>query len=235
MIVADGVDVTANFNDRLLELSVVDNEGMKADTVTIEVDDRDGTLEVPRKGVKLRISMGYRETGLTFMGLFTVDDVELSGFPRTMRISGSSADLRDNLKSHRDHAYEGKKIRDIVGDIAKRHGLEANVGASIADFQHEFVAQTEESDLHFLTRLARTHDAIAKVANGKLLFVRRGEAMSASGGNSLAATVYGWQVQDYSASFQDRPGHKKSKGKHWDRKGAREEIEEAWAAGNSTK
>lgn len=67
-ISADGVDITSRFNDRLLELTVTDNEGLKSDSCEILVDDRDGQLAIPRKGAILAISMGYRETGLTFMG-----------------------------------------------------------------------------------------------------------------------------------------------------------------------
>ena len=47
-ILADGVDVTANFRDRLVELTVTDNEGSKSDSCEIVVVDRDGILAVPR-------------------------------------------------------------------------------------------------------------------------------------------------------------------------------------------
>ena len=153
-ILADGIDVTANFNDRLLELTVTDHEGMKSDSCEIMVDDRDGILALPRKGTLLTILMGYRETGLALMGLFTVDEVELTGFPRQMRISGSAADLRDALKSQRSKAYEGKTLGAVVGEIAARHGLGSAVSASLSGFSHDFLGQSEESDLHFLTRLA---------------------------------------------------------------------------------
>jgi uncharacterized protein len=215
-ILADGVDITANFNDRLIELTVTDNEGMKSDSCEIVVDDRDGILAVPRKGTLLAIFMGYRETGLLSMGLFTVDEVELSGFPRQMRISGAAADLRDKLKSQRSKGYENKTLGAIVGEVAQRHGLSAAVGGSLRGFSYPFLAQSEESDLHFLTRLARKHDALFKVAGGKLLFMRRGEALSASGQALPSVTITGAQVTQYSATFQDRPTHKKSAATWWD-------------------
>ena len=216
-ILADGLDVTANFNDRLIELTVTDHEGMKSDSCEIVVDDRDGILAVPRKGTLLSISMGYRETGLVLMGLFTVDEVELTGFPRQVRISGASADLRDKLKSQRSKAYENKTLGGIVGEIASRHGLSAAVGASLRGFSYPFLGQSEESDLHFMTRLAKKHDALFKVAGGKLLFMRRGESLSASGQELSAVAISGDRVTQYRATFQDRPAHKKSKATYWDR------------------
>ena len=227
LILADGVDVTGNFNDRLLSLTVTDNEGLKSDTCEIEVDDRDGRLAVPRKGTLLSISMGYRETGLTLMGVYTVDEVELSGFPRKMRISGSAADLRDKLKAQRNKGYEGKTVGEIVKEIAGRHGLTPAVGSSLASFRYDYLGQTEESDLHFLTRLARRHDALAKVANGRLLLTKRGEAKAASGAALVEAIIGAAQVIEYSATFQDRPAHKKSKASWWDRKKAKRETEES--------
>jgi phage protein D len=226
-ILADGIDVTANFNDRLIELTVTNHEGMKSDSCEIMVDDRDGILAVPRKGTLLTIFMGYRETGLALMGLFTVDEVELTGFPRQMRISASAADLRDALKSQRSKAYEGKTLGAVVGEIAARHGLGAAVNASLSGFSYDFLGQSEESDLHFLTRLAQQHDALFKVAGGKLLFMQRGEALSASGQKLSAIIITGDCVTQYSATFQDRPAHKKSSATWWNRDEADSETEDS--------
>jgi uncharacterized protein len=226
-ILADGTDVTSNFSDRLVELTVTDHEGMKSDSCEIVVDDRDGILAVPRKGTLLSIAMGYRETGLVPMGLFTVDEAELTGFPRRMRISASAADLRDKLKSQRSKAYENKTLGTIVSEIAGRHGLSAAVGSSLKGFNYPFLGQSEESDLHFLTRLARKHDALFKVAGGKLLFMRRGEALSASGQALGTVTITGDRVTQYSATLQDRPAHKKSKATYWDRDEADRKTEES--------
>lgn len=232
-ISADGVDITSRFNDRLLELTVTDNEGLKSDSCEILVDDRDGQLAIPRKGAILAISMGYRETGLTFMGLYTVDEVEVSGFPRQMRISASAADLREKLKEQRSKGYDKKKIGDIVGEIAKRHNLKPAVSSALKDFEYEHLAQSEESDLHLLSRLARKHDALAKVANGQLLFVKRGDAQSASGRPMSQAIIHGSQVLEYSASFQDKPLHEKAQSQWWDKKKARRRTTEA-KPGNTT-
>jgi phage protein D len=76
---ADGVDVTSRINDRLLSLTIKDAAGHESDTLALEVDDRDGLVAIPREGAKLGCWLGYAETGLSFMGLFTVDDVSSKG------------------------------------------------------------------------------------------------------------------------------------------------------------
>lgn len=45
----------------------------------------------------------------------------------------------------------------------------------------DHVDQTQESDLHFLTRLGERYGAVAKIADGKLIFAESGKATSVSG------------------------------------------------------
>ena len=58
-IIADGEDVTANFADRLIGLTVVDEAGNKSDRADIQVDDRDYAVALPETGAKLKISLGF--------------------------------------------------------------------------------------------------------------------------------------------------------------------------------
>jgi len=50
-----------------------------------------------------------------------------------------------------------------------------------ADFFYDHLDQTDESDLNFLTRLAKEHDALATVKGQALLFIGKGEGKTASG------------------------------------------------------
>jgi phage protein D len=45
----------------------------------------------------------------------------------------------------------------------------------------EHIDQTNESDANLLIRLAHQHDAIATVKSGRLLFIKAGDAESATG------------------------------------------------------
>jgi uncharacterized protein len=51
----------------------------------------------------------------------------------------------------------------------------------LAAFTYEYLAKTTENLLHFVTRLAKRHDATFKIAGGKLVFVKRGARQSAGG------------------------------------------------------
>jgi hypothetical protein len=216
-----GADVTGNFNDRLLELTVTDNEGSESDTVNVVVDDRDGILGIPEKGASMAVGLGYKETGIMPMGMFIVDEVKVEGWPRKMSIRGRAAEMRDDFKGQRSKGYENKTIKDIVGEIAQRHGLAAKVIGSIASFNYKYLAQGVESDLHFITRLARKHDCVATAKGGKLIFCKKGE-----GDLGMVVITYPGQIKKYECTFQDRPRHKKAKGSWWDFDEAKRVVEE---------
>lgn len=65
--------------------------------------------------------------------------------------------------------------------IAGEHGLEPKVTEAYADLFYEHLDQTDESDLNFLIRIAKEHDALATVKGQTLLFTAKGEGKTASG------------------------------------------------------
>jgi phage protein D len=155
--------------------------------------------------------MGYRETGLMPMGLFTVDEVEVSGWPQTMVVKARAADMGQEFKQGRTQDYHNKTVSQIVGEIAQRQGLAPLVKGPVASFMYKYLSQTQESDLHFLTRLAAKHDAVGKPAMGKLLFVKKGLGLGGS-----ASARFPDNVKAYSATFKDRPVHGETDGGWWD-------------------
>ena len=188
-ILADGEDVTALFKDRLKSLVIVDEAGMKSDTAEIVIDDRDYRVELPETGARLEISIGFKETGLTFMGAYTVD--ELSGdYPiKTMTIKAKAADMLQGIRSPKTRAWEGKTLGDIAAKIAGEHGLRLAISDSLKPAFFGYLAQTAESDLNLLTRMARDLDATAKPAGDALIIVKRGEGKSTDGQDLPTPTI----------------------------------------------
>lgn len=182
-IIANGADATGNLSDRLLSIIVTDEDGEKADRVEIEVDDRDSRVEFPDLDTTLLVFLGFRETGLQMLGQFFVDGVSgAGGGPgQTMKITATAADLKSDIRAPRTREWENQKLSDIVRTIAGEAGLRAVVGGSVGSKVWAYLAQTAESNLHFLTRIAATLDATAKPAGGALIVQRRGEGQSAAG------------------------------------------------------
>lgn len=203
-VLADGVDITARINERLVSIRTSDEAGFKSDTCNIELDDRDGLIELPRHGARLEVYLGYRATGLSKIGVYTVDEVELSGFPQTLSINAKSADMRQDLKSQKTRSFDNITLADLVKTIAGENGLTGKVSGDLSSVTFPHLDQTEESDLHLLTRLAKQHNGIAKVTHDLLIIAKAGQSKSV-GGSSLASIVIDKsQVDDYRCTIADR-------------------------------
>lgn len=197
-------DATEAIRDRFLGLSVTDEAGEQSDSAEIRIDDRGGAVALPRKGSRLSISLGWLDGKMTPAGEFTVDETALEGPPDTLVIRARGADMRSSLKSRKSRSWSDVSLGELVSGIASEHGLEGRVGESLRAVRIPHLDQTEESDLHLLTRVARDYDAIAKPAAGKLLLVPRGEASSATGRRMPAVEIGRSDASRWRASLSDR-------------------------------
>jgi len=202
-LLSSDTDITAAIAGRLLSLTVSDKAGQKSDTAELRLDDRGGHIELPRKGAELDVSLGY-EQALVKMGVYVVDELELNSPPATLTIRARAANMRKSLKEHKTRAFDEMTLSALVQTIATEHDLEPRIGETLAAIPIPHIDQTEESDLHLLTRLAKDHDAVAKPAGGYLLFVPRGEAKSATGKTLPALTLTPGDVSDYRVTLADR-------------------------------
>lgn len=218
-----GVSITGNLVDRLLALEVTDQEGSQSDTCRILVDDRDGRLGIPKSGSVISVAMGYRETGLSFMGLFTVDTASLSGWPRQLEITGKSMDFTKLMKEQRSKGYEKKTVGQICGEIAGRHGLANGCTGTIANLKFDYLGQTEESDAHFLQMIADRHDGVFGIKNGQMVLKKKAENIT-----GFAVVTSPGNVMEYKFSYTDRNAHAGGEADWWDRKQAKRQRSKSY-------
>jgi len=207
-ILADNNDITSAIKDRLISLTITDEAGMQSDSLTLVLDDRDNSIELPRKGVQLDVYIGYKETGLVKKGLFTVDEIEISGTPDTLTIKGKAANMRNSLKAPKTRSFDQKKLGDIIKTIAQDNQLTPKISPELSELVIPHLDQTNESDLHFLTRIAKMYGAVSKPVEGNLLFAIKGETKSVTGKVLSAVNIDRNQTSDYRASLADRDKYK---------------------------
>ncbi|RDT39885.1 phage late control D family protein [Citrobacter freundii] len=181
MLTLDGADITQNFSDRLIGLTMTDNRGFEADQLDIALDDTDGLVELPPRGASLTLWLGWQGSALVNKGSFTVDEIEHRGAPDTLTIRGRSADFRGSLNSRREQSWHDTTLGVIVETIAQRNKLTASVADALKAIAIPHIDQTQESDAAFLSRLAERNGASVSVKAGKLLFLKAGSAMTARG------------------------------------------------------
>ncbi|WP_337843586.1 contractile injection system protein, VgrG/Pvc8 family [Rheinheimera sp.] len=215
-IEADGQDVTDRFMTGFNSLTVTDEAGEKSDTVRITLADAKKQITNIKKGVKLRVRLGYQKPGqrpeLHDVGRFVVDDVCYSGPPHQVEVTGRAADFTASLKGYKTRSFSGKTLGDIVGIIAGDHGLTLHMDESLGKQAIKHIDQTDESDLHFLTRLARQYDAVAKPVANDLLFTLQSAARTATGKELPEKVVQGNEITNYRYGAAERSefGHVKA-------------------------
>ena len=214
-IVADGKDITALINDRLLSLRTSDKPGMDSDDFELRIDDRDQAVALPTRGAGIEVYLGYTGQALTRLGRYTVDEIELSGPPDTMVIRGKASDMRGSGKTVRSGSWENVPLQQIVRDVAARNGWQP-----VCPVQTKVprVDQLNESDYNFITRLAKQYDCTAKLADGKLLVMPRQGGQTASGKNLSPVVLKRSDLSRYQFRLGDRNTQKAVRTKHQDKK-----------------
>ena len=218
-------DITGRFQGRLIELTLTDNSGFEADQLDIELDDSDGKLDLPEKGVRLSLSLGWEGAGLVDKGTYKVDELEHTGPPDRLVIRARSTDMDGGLTTRRENSYAGKTVSEVVQAIAMRNKFTWLVGKPLADQVIAHVDQTGESDANFLSRLAKEFDAIATVKNGTLLFIPAGEPTSGSGMPLPTISITRASGDTHTFSVADRENYNGVKAYYQDtRAGKRGEV-----------
>ncbi|MGX9833121.1 phage late control D family protein [Enterobacter hormaechei subsp. xiangfangensis] len=181
MLKQDNEDITQDFSDRLISLTMTDNRGFEADQLDIELDDTDGQIAMPPRGATLTLWLGWQGSALIKKGTFTIDEIEHHGAPDTLTIRGRSADFRGSLNSRREQSWHDTTLGVIVETIAARNKLEASVADTLKAIPVPHIDQSQESDAVFLSRLADLNGAAVSVKAGKLLLLKAGSGRTASG------------------------------------------------------
>jgi phage protein D len=216
LVVANGADITATILSRFKSLRFTDEAGVTADTLEINLADHDpaAPIAMPPTGAELELSLGYNGV-LRKMGLFVVDEIELSGWPGTMTIRARAAPYeastggKTDLQTQKSRSWKaGTTIGALVAKIAGEHSLKPAVSPSLSSIALPHTDQSSESDMNLLVRLAKRYDAIAKPAGGNLVFAARGESQSVGGVELPRITLQRNECSDFRLTLarRDSPG-----------------------------
>lgn len=176
-----GGKAVQSLNGRIITLTLTDNRGFEADTLEITIDDTDGKIELPPRGVEVSVAIGWRGEPLTHKGIFTVDEVSHAGPPDQLIVTARSADFRQDFNVKREYSWHDIKVGKVVSAIAGRYNLTPAVSRQLIDIEIDHADQTSESDISFLSRMAEMLGAIATIKNGNLLFIIPNRGLTAGG------------------------------------------------------
>lgn len=198
----------------LMSLTVLDEAGRKSDTIELELDDREH-FKAPAKGSIIQVWLGY-EPEPVYMGSYKVDRWTKHGPIRKLHVSAKAAELSTEIRSAKAKAWHGKTLGDITRQITSDHGLTAAIDDEMAGRTIAHIDQQHESDLHFLSRLARRNGGTFKLADGKIIIAKKGSTKLPSGRGKAHLTLTPDMVAEWTATSQDRGDYKSVHTHHMD-------------------
>lgn len=221
----DGRHFGTQTMSRIISISLTDKRGFEADELTIELDDHDGTLAIPKTGSKITLKLGYKETGLVEKGEYLVSEFTASGSPDRLSITARAADLAEALAEQVEKSWHKQTLYQIIETIAKKHKYEYIISKDYQNQKIDHIDQTNESDASFMSRLAEQYDAIATVKNGKLLFIPAGESQTASGQPILPTTITRASGDSHSFTYSSSNSYQAVRAYYTDKKtGQKKEV-----------
>ena len=225
-ITLDGKDLSPQIRPRLISLTITEKRGGDADQLDLVLDDSDGRLALPPEGAVLTVELGWKAgtgvaIGLVDKGRFKVDGVEHSGPPDAVVIKASAADFASSLTTRREQSWHATTIGAVVKAVAGRNKLEARCAPSLASVAVKAMSQERESDIAFLRRMGREHDAVATIKAGCLIFAPIGAGITATGKPLPGITIRRRDGDRHSYRVDKREAAGKVVAEWHDRKGAR--------------
>jgi phage protein D len=171
-------------NQRLISWEHIDAAGIESDQLTLTVD-LEGLDGLPSLGGKIGLKVGYRETGLVDKGQFKVTRLTPTLFPFRLTLVATAApfskDDETGFKQRRTASHGPTTLGALFRELVSRHGFSPRVAPDVSLIRIEHIDQSNETDMGFLTRLAKKYNVVAKPYDDVYVLARPGQTKSLSG------------------------------------------------------
>lgn len=216
-IIVGGQNVTELIREHFVSFEHVDGRGVESDSFEFTITDPGNNWSLPIKGRELEFSCGFTHFPLVYRGRFKVDEVAVEGGVAEhdcIVVRCKAADMRSTMKSQKNRSWNKVSLSAVLSEVAANHGLVLRASGSLSSVDVAHLDQVNESDMNLLTRLGKQFNAVAKIADGHLLFVAKGGAKSASGVSLSSVTIDRRQTGAFSFLAADRTQYTGVKG-YW--------------------
>jgi len=169
----NGKDCTSDFSKYLNSVEFNEFENEQSDELNLKLNNNDGyfaDLWYPQKGDKLTCDIIYGADTFN-CGVFTIDennfDFAISG--DSVEIKALAASTNFSVRTNKVKNHSGKTLTQIANEIGKSYGF--TVLGTEGNVRVGTIIQKNESDISFLSRIAREYGFVFNIKNGYLTFI----------------------------------------------------------------
>lgn len=173
----------ALLNQRILRWKHTDAAGIESDRLELTLN-IEGLEGLPSMSGKIGLRVGYKESGLVEKGQFLITQRTPALFPMRLMIVATAAPFSSvdpsEYRQRRSASHGPTTLGALFRQLVSRHGFSPRVAASLEGIAIAHVDQSNESDMAFITRLARRYCAVTKPFNELYVLAEAGQVKSIS-------------------------------------------------------
>lgn len=173
-ITINGKNVTADVAPYLSRLNYTDRVEAESDDITLTFEDTEGHWQngwYPQQGDTLTVTIGTYGNPLD-CGLFEIDEIEFDFPPDTVTIKAIGASISKAMRTRNSKAFEKQTLKQIAQFFATKHDLRLIGNTSeLQKIEIERKTQDRQTDLAFLSGLAKEYGIVFSVRGDQLIFI----------------------------------------------------------------
>jgi phage protein D len=198
MVTVAGTNITTTLMPVLISLSVSDKVGTHSDTASLEIDDTDGRIVLPRIGAPVIVALGWEGEGVRVVFAGTVDEVRSSGSRgsgRTLSISAKGMDTTGKPKEGQQRHFDDSTVEDILKEAGQTAGVtDVEIDPSLASITRKYFEMRDESFILMGERLAREIGGNFRIQGVKAIMSKRGGSYTAAVIAAWGRNLHGWDI-----------------------------------------
>jgi hypothetical protein len=198
MVTVAGTNITTTLMPVLISLSVSDKVGTHSDTASLDIDDTDGRIVLPRIGAPVIVALGWEGDGVRVVFAGTVDEVRSSGSRgsgRMLSIAAKGMDTTGKPKEGQQRHFDDSTVEDILREAGQTAGVtDVEIDPSLASITRKYFEMRDESFIHMGERLAREIGGNFRIQGTKAVMSRRGGSYTAAVIAAWGRNLHGWDI-----------------------------------------
>jgi phage protein D len=198
MVTVAGINITTTLLPVLISLSVSDKVGTHSDTASLEIDDTDGRIVLPRIGAPVIVALGWEGEGVRVVFTGTVDEVRSSGSRgngRTLSISAKGMDTTSKPKEGQQRHFDDSTVADILSKAGNSAGVgQVEIDPSLSSIRRRYFEMRDESFIHMGERLAREIGGNFRIQGTRAIMSKRGGSYTSAVVAAWGRNLHGWDI-----------------------------------------
>lgn len=218
----NGLDITRQVNERLIDLRIDDNAGIENDSLNLTLDAKRPHIQIPPRGAVIEVQLGYlkaenmrQPAPMSYMGSFIYDEVEVEKSKSggtTLVISAHAINSADPWKEPKTVSYHDTTLRKIFEEAVARHpGYTLSIEGELGDIVIRNFEQNSLSDIAMIQKLGLKYGANVKVFDKRVYVARPGTVQR------FADTIREDDCQSYYWLTQGRSLHRAVRARSWNK------------------